>query len=178
VKKIVDNIFRGIEVLIAFFLAVMIILTFMNVVLRYAFGTGFAWSEEIARLAFIFLVYLGSIEAMRDNRHLLIDSVLVRLPPLGQRVLYGVLQAVIIWLMYILTEGSFRLMIQNFQNSWAVTHFPTWVVYAVGAIMGVSIALLALINIFRVAFTKTPVPELLAARDSLDEGAPQTQEVG
>ena len=45
-----DLLFRGVEVLMAFFLAVMIFLVFANVVLRYLFSTGFAWSEEVARL--------------------------------------------------------------------------------------------------------------------------------
>ena len=75
-KKVIDKIFHGLEILIAIFLAIMIFLMFMNVVLRYLFSKGFAWSEEIARICFIYLVYLGSIEAAKDNRHLLIDTVL------------------------------------------------------------------------------------------------------
>ena len=72
-KKLTDKLFKTIEILIAVFLACMILLLFMNVVLRYVFNTGFVWSEEIARLCFIYLVYLGAIGAARDNRHLLID---------------------------------------------------------------------------------------------------------
>ena len=77
--------FRSIEALMAFFLAVMIVLVFTNVVLRYVFSTGFEWSEEIARLCFIYLVYLGAIGAMRENQHLIIDSVLSRIPIFGKR---------------------------------------------------------------------------------------------
>jgi len=179
-KKVLNTLFRGIEILIAVFLAVMIILTFMNVVMRYAFSKGFAWSEEIARLCFIYLVYLGSIEAMRDNRHLIIDSVLGRLPPVAGKALYAVLQVVIVWLMYILTVGSWRLVVQNMKNRWVATQFPSWLVFAVGLVMGVSIAILAVVNIVHVFTVKGSVHELLAIRDSLEDSGdgPKTQEVG
>ena len=65
----VDKLFRGIEILIAIFLGAMIFFTFMNVVLR-QFGIGFPWSEEIARICFIYLIYLGAIIAARENQHL------------------------------------------------------------------------------------------------------------
>jgi TRAP-type C4-dicarboxylate transport system permease small subunit len=154
----------------------MIILTFMNVVLRYIFSKGFVQSEEIARLCFIYLVYLGSIEAMRDNRHLIIDTVLARLPRTTQKALYVVLQGCIIWLMYILTLGSWKMVVQNFRDRWVATQFPTWLVYFSGAVMGVAIAILAAANIIRLLFFKISVPDLLTAHDGVDDQPMKTQE--
>ncbi|MDR2739647.1 MAG: TRAP transporter small permease [Treponema sp.] len=168
-KKILDTLFRGVEILIAFFLAVMIILVFMNVVFRYLFSRGFAWSEEIARLCFIYLVYLGSIGAMRDNRHLLIDSVLNRVPPVCQKIIYALVQAGIIWLMVILTQGSWGLVLQNLNDNWVATKFPTFLVYASGLITGIAIGIIALANLFRLLILKMPVSELIAIRDDSEE---------
>ena len=84
-----NRIFKIIEVMIAVFLGMMIVLVFMNVIGRYVFNVGFVWSEELARLCFIFLVYLGSIEAMRDNRHLMIDTLMLKVPKLFQIILYA-----------------------------------------------------------------------------------------
>ncbi|GAB6391174.1 MAG: TRAP transporter small permease [Treponematales bacterium] len=194
-KKFLDTVFKGIEILIAFFLALMIILTFANVVLRYIFSKGFVQSEEIARLCFIYLVYLGSIEAMRDNRHLIIDSVISRLPVLARKVLYGALQACIVWLMYILTVGSWKMVLQttvgnrawdwgmllsaigrNSGDRWVATQVPYWFVYFSGLLMGVTIAILAIANIVRLVFFKVPVEQLLAARDGVDDKEVATQE--
>jgi len=176
-KKYLNALFRGVEILIAFFLAVMILLTFLNVVLRYAFSKGFAWSEEIARLCFIYLVYLGSIEAMRDNRHLIIDTVLSRLPALPQKILYAALQLCIVWLMYLLTAGSWKLVMQNMKNRWVATQFPTWIIFAIGILMGVAIGILAIANVVRLVVSKTSVADLLSSHEGEDAG-PQTQEVG
>jgi TRAP-type C4-dicarboxylate transport system permease small subunit len=169
VKKVLDALFKGTEILIACFLAVMIVLVFMNVVLRYVFSKGFAWSEEIARLCFIYLVYLGSIGAMRDNRHLLIDSILMRVPLVAQKIIYALVQALIIWLMVILTRGSWGLVLQNLHDRWVATHFPTFLVYASGLVTGIAIGIIALANLYRLLILKIPVPELIAIRDEADE---------
>lgn len=157
--------FRSIEVLMASFLAVMIALTFLNVVLRYFFSTGFAWSEEIARLCFIYLVYLGSIGAMRENQHLIIDSLLSRIPVAAQKAIYFLVQATIIWVMVVLTLGSWQLVIQNLGDRWVATQFPIFLVYAIGLVTGVSIIIIALANMYRLLVSKMSVSELLAVRD-------------
>jgi TRAP-type C4-dicarboxylate transport system permease small subunit len=164
-KKFLDTLFRGMEILMAFFLAVMIVLVFMNVLLRYLFSTGFAWSEEIARLCFIYLVYLGSIGAMRDNQHLIIDSLLSRIPVLAQKITYFLVQAAIIWVMAILTRGSWQLVLQNLNDRWVATQFPIFLVYGIGLVTGISIIVIALANIYRLIVFGMPVGELLAIRD-------------
>ncbi|MDR2177471.1 MAG: TRAP transporter small permease [Treponema sp.] len=173
-KKFLNTLFRGVEILIAFFLAAMIILVFMNVVFRYLFSKGFAWSEEIARLCFIYLVYLGSIGAMRDNQHLIIDSILSRVPRIAQRIIYFLVQIGVIWLMIILTRGSWGLVIQNLNDNWVATKFPTFLVYASGLVTGIAIGIIALANLFRLVVLKMPVTDLLKIRD--DPESDQMQE--
>ena len=124
----VDKLFRGIEILIAIFLGAMIFFTFMNVILR-QFGIGFPWSEEIARICFIYLIYLGAIIAARENQHLMIDTLICKLPPLGQKVLYVIIQGLIIWLMWILTNGAFLNAWNNRNDFWVATHFPVFLVH-------------------------------------------------
>jgi len=163
-----NRLFRVVEILIAIFLGMMILLVFMNVIGRYVFSVGFVWSEEVARLCFIFLVYLGSIEAMRDNRHLLIDTLMLKAPKLLQTVIYVFTQAVIIWLMIILTRGAWGLVLQNRHNVWIATHFPSFVVHFFGCLLGASIAIIALFNLIQLFIFKVPVSELIKIRDDGD----------
>ncbi|GHT87754.1 ABC transporter permease [Spirochaetia bacterium] len=178
-KKFLNALFRGIEILIALFLAMMIIMLFMNVVLR-QFGKGFAWSEEIARFAFIYLVYLGSIGAARENRHLLIDSILIRIPAAAQKILYGLIQVCIIWLMGILAAGAWGLSYQNRADRWVATHIPIVLIHGIGVVTGGAIIIISLANLFRLIVLKTPVKDLVASPDDgADNKNPiQTREVG
>lgn len=163
-----NTLFRGIEVLIAFFLAIMIALVFVNVVLRYGFSTGFAWSEEITRLCFIYLVYLGAIGAMRDNQHLIIDSILTRIQPAAQKAVFLLVQAGIIWVMVVLSMGSWQLVIQNLGDRWVATQFPVFLIFGVGLVTGVAIILLSLANIYRLVVLKLSVSELISVRHEAD----------
>ncbi|MDR2600843.1 MAG: TRAP transporter small permease [Spirochaetaceae bacterium] len=170
-NKFFNVLFKVVETLIAVFLALMIILVFMNVVGRYIFNKGFVWSEEVSRLCFIFLVYLGSIEAMRDNRHLLIDTLLLRLPKKGKKILYAITQILIIWLMVIQTRGSLGLVIQNRNNVWITTGFPAHIVHLFGLLLGVSIAAIAVYNLVRLLVFKEKVAEIIKIRDDGGENA-------
>jgi len=51
---------RPIEVVIAMMLAVMLVLVLLNVVLRYALNSGITVTEELSRLLFVWLVFLGA----------------------------------------------------------------------------------------------------------------------
>jgi TRAP-type C4-dicarboxylate transport system permease small subunit len=155
--------------MIAVFLGMMIVLVFLNVVGRYVFNVGFVWSEEISRLCFIFLVYLGSIEAMRDNRHLMIDTLIMKVSPIAGKAVYAVIQATIIWLMVILVRGSWGLVLQNRNNRWVTTGFPAHFVHFFGVILGASIVLIAGFNLVRLFIFKTPVTDLIKIRDDSDE---------
>jgi TRAP-type C4-dicarboxylate transport system permease small subunit len=163
-KKFLNALFHGIEIIIAIFLAVMIAMLFMNVILR-LFGKGFAWSEEIARFAFIYLVYLGSIVAARENRHLLIDSVLLRIPKYAQKILYALIQVCIIWLMWILTSGAWGLAYQNRADRWVATHIPMVMIHGIGVVLGVAVIIISLVNLFRLIVLKESVKVLVASTD-------------
>src|SRR3546814_15756569 len=65
--------------------ALMILLVFGNVVLRYAFNSGLVSSEELSRFLFMWLTLLGALLVMRENAHLGMSLVVRRLGVRGQR---------------------------------------------------------------------------------------------
>ncbi len=67
IKKLIDGYCRFISYLIAAALAVMVVLVFGNVFMRYAFDSGFIVSEELSRWLFVWLTFLGAVVAVRDN---------------------------------------------------------------------------------------------------------------
>lgn len=160
-----NKLFRGVEILIGIFLAVMIILTFLNVVLRYVFSSGLAWSEEVTRLCFIYLTYLGTIGAFRDNRHLGVEMLLEKVSKPVQRIVYVVIQVIVIWMMAWLAVGSWQLALQSINDRWVATQFPRALVNGIGVVTGVAIILIALANLYRLFVQKVPVDELVRIRD-------------
>jgi TRAP-type C4-dicarboxylate transport system permease small subunit len=60
-KKMNDLFMKFLNIFIAAALAMMAILVFSNVVLRYVFNSGITWSEEMSRFLFIWSTFLGAI---------------------------------------------------------------------------------------------------------------------
>ena len=164
----VNKLFRAIEILIAIFLGVMIFFTFLNVVLR-QFGMGFAQTEEISRICFIYLIYLGAIIAARENQHLMFDTLMLKLPEKGQKILYAIIQLIIIWLMATLANGSITNAWNNRNDFWVATHFPIFFVHFAGFLMGVSIIIISIVNLYRLIIKKEPVLELFGSHPDSDD---------
>jgi C4-dicarboxylate transporter DctQ subunit len=74
------------EVFMAMALAFMTILTFVQVILRYVFDTGFVWSLEATTYTFAWLVLVGMSYCVRERAHIAVDLVVGRLPPATRRL--------------------------------------------------------------------------------------------
>jgi C4-dicarboxylate transporter DctQ subunit len=74
------------EGVIALLLAFMTILTFIQVVLRYGFGTGILWGQEAVLYAFAWLVLFGLAYGLRTRAHLGIDIIVRMMSPPMRRV--------------------------------------------------------------------------------------------
>ena len=78
-KSDTHPVYNVLNLVIAFFLALMAIFVFANVLMRYFFHSGLTWAEEISRFLFVWLIFLGSIVGFRDNEHLGIDTLVRKL---------------------------------------------------------------------------------------------------
>ena len=67
---------RVVDAAMALCLAVMALAVFVNVVLRYGFGTGIAASEELSRLLFVWLVFIGAAAAYPRGEHMAFTGLL------------------------------------------------------------------------------------------------------
>ena len=71
-------------------LTFMTVLTVVQVVLRYGFGSGFVWSLEATTYTFAWLVLIGMSYGVRTNAHIAVDLVTSRLRPGAARVVAAV----------------------------------------------------------------------------------------
>lgn len=84
VARLFDRLTDG---LMAALMAFMVVAVFANVVLRYVFGTGWPGAEELSRLAFVWLVFVGVASSMRRGELMTFRMIRDRFPVLAQRLL-------------------------------------------------------------------------------------------
>lgn len=172
-----NKLFKSLEVLMFLMLLGMVGLVFMNVILRYFFNSGITWSEEMARYLFVWLIFIGAIGAMRDNAHLGVDTLIKRLKPSGQKIVYLLGQVLIFIIMAMLAVGSFDLTMINLDAKASATNLPLWCVYGIGVVTSVCICINIIANMYRALFVDGALQELISLEES-EEDLPADQGKG
>ena len=72
------------EWIVMLMLAAMTLLTFVQVVLRYVFNSGFTWALELTTIFFAMMIFVGISYGIRVGAHIGVDA-LVKLMPAGVR---------------------------------------------------------------------------------------------
>jgi TRAP-type C4-dicarboxylate transport system permease small subunit len=162
-----DLYFRVLKLASAAFLAVMVVLVFGNVVLRYAFNSGITVSEEVSRWLFVWLVFLGAIVGMREHAHLGIDTLVKALPPLGKRACFVVSHALMLFVTLLLIKGSWEQTLINWDVAAPASGVSTGLFfYGVGLVFGVSVAAILLAELYRALAGTLGEDELVAVKES------------
>ncbi|MEJ5989397.1 TRAP transporter small permease [Ramlibacter sp. PS3R-8] len=78
---------RLLTVVLVASVAVMVNVVASQVALRYGLNESIDWADEIARLAFVWSIFLAIPLGVRDGAHIGIDLVVDKLPPAGQSAL-------------------------------------------------------------------------------------------
>jgi C4-dicarboxylate transporter, DctQ subunit len=87
------------EWIISLMLFAMTALTFLQVVMRYVFNSGFSWALELTTVFFAVMIFVGIAYGIRVGSHIGVDA-LVKLMPAGPRRQVSVL-AVLLSLLYV-----------------------------------------------------------------------------
>ena len=151
---------------IALCLAVMVVLVFGNVVLRYGFNSGITVSEELSRWLLVWLTFLGAIVAVREHAHLGVDSLVRMLGPAGKRICFIINYCLMLLADWLLLAGSWRQTIINWDDRAPATGLSLGILYFVGVVFGLSSGLMLLYDLFRVVSGQASEADMVAVRES------------
>jgi TRAP-type C4-dicarboxylate transport system permease small subunit len=108
----------------------MVVLVSVQVVLRYIFGTGIIWAEEFVRYAYVWLIFFGSVIAIRQNAHIGLDLVTEKLPLKPRRAIYCLGDVLIMFFLLIQTIYGLDIIIKTKGMLSSTLRMPmSWVYY-------------------------------------------------
>ncbi len=136
--------------LMAACLVVMMVLLFGNVAMRYLFNSGINASDEVSRLAFVWMIFLGSVLALRDHQHIGVTMLVERFGPAARRVAHIFCQALVLWVLWLMAEGSWVQTVIGLDTRLPVTAMPLAVFNAAALYAAVAMGLLTLVDLIRV----------------------------
>jgi TRAP-type C4-dicarboxylate transport system permease small subunit len=165
-EKLGNSIVAVLNYTIAALLALMAIFVFGNVIMRYFFNSGLTWAEEVSRFLFIWLIFLGSIIAFKDNEHLGVDTLVNKLSPKGKRVLYVVNCLIILATLALTLDGSWRLTLLNVDQSSPAIGLPYAYIYCSGVVVSIGMGFIVAKNLVMLLSGKIAESDLVMTADS------------
>ncbi|MDQ7727054.1 TRAP transporter small permease [Halomonas sp. SpR8] len=127
----------GMEYLIGAILVALIVSVSCNVVGRALFNHSLPWADELARMLFIWLVFIGAAAAFSRYEHIAVDALVRRLPMRLAHMLYLLQHLIITGLMGVMMWGGYQVLTRSSGRS---------------AIMGVPLSVLSLSLVLCVTF--------------------------
>ncbi len=163
---IVDLYFKLLKLLIVLCMAAMVVLVFGNVVLRYAFNSGISVSEELSRWFFVWMIFLGSLVALKERAHMGLDSLVRRLPPTGKRICLVIGHLLMLYICWLVFSGSWQQAVINWQVVAPASGLSMGLFYAAGLVFGASAAAILVYELYLVLSGKLADDQLVMVKDS------------
>ena len=164
--KLIDAFCRALSALMALALALMVMLVFGNVVLRYGFNSGITVSEELSRWLFVWLTFLGAIVALKEHGHLGSDMLVSRLPAAGKKVALVTGHALMLYITGLLFSGSLTQTRINWDVDAPVSGAPVAIVYAAGVVFAVCSGVFLLLELWRALTGQLSDADLVTVKES------------
>ena len=164
--RLIDGFCRAIEAVIAACLAVMVVMVFGNVVLRYAFNSGIVVSEEVSRWLFLWVTFLGAIVALEERAHLGSDFVLAALPRRGKQACLVIGHVLMIYVTWLIFSGSLSQARINWSVEAPVTGASMAWVYATGVVFAICAAVLLVRDLWLAVSGRLSDEELVMIKGS------------
>lgn len=168
-QKLINHYCRLLSWLMVASLALMVVLVFGNVVMRYAFNSGFTVSEELSRWLFVWMTFLGAVIALNEGTHLGTDTLVSRIPVAGQKVCFVLGHLLMLFICWLLFKGSWDQVVINWSATSAAMEASMAIFYGCGVVLAASGAIILLHHLWRLATGQLSDDELIGIRESEEE---------
>ena len=174
-SSFLDRLCRVLSAVMVLFLALMVVMVFGNVVLRYGFNSGITVSEELSRWLFVWMTFLGALVALRSHHHLGTDTLVSRLPVAGKKVCLGLSHLLMLYLCWLMFRGAWQQTVINWDSTSAVMQLSMGWFYASGLFFSVFAMLFILNDFWLLVSGRLAESELIGVTESDDmpHGDPQ-----
>ncbi|MEM7319387.1 MAG: TRAP transporter small permease [Pseudomonadota bacterium] len=137
-RQFLNIYYRVLQVAMTAMLGLLLVPVTMQIVARYSdIIPRYIWTEEISRFAFVWIILLGSIIAIRDKTHFIVD-VLPQLGPKGHRALTIITLAAMFIAGLIFTYGGYNFAKFGAIQRSELAGLPMLAIYIAWPILGVS----------------------------------------
>lgn len=146
--KLINSLDKTLKILSICALLVMVFLVFFNALLRYAFDSGIAWSEEFARVCFVYMIFFGIILVAKEKSHLTVDILISYLPETYKKIFRVIANILILVATLLLAYGAYQLMLLTYDQKMPATGITSSVLYLAAIIASITYFSITLFELY------------------------------
>jgi len=120
-EKLFGKFFKGICVII---LTLMVLIVFVNTVLRYCFNSGLVENEEVLRYLFVWASFLGIMAVYYEHRHIAVTILTDWLSPRVRNIVEFFANFLVLYAFYLLIDGGIMYMNESWTTLGEMTKLP------------------------------------------------------
>jgi len=123
-----DTLGRAEKFLIAATLSIMILMAFLQIILRNVFSTGISWGDSLVRYLVLWVGFIGASLASKEEKHITIEVFSRWFSNLGNRYLKGIPHLVSAIICGLLTFAAWTFVQNEAQmGSTTFLEIPVWI---------------------------------------------------
>jgi len=143
--------YRLADTAMALTLGVMAAAVFINVVLRYGFGSGIAASEELSRLLFVWMVFIGATAAYPLGEHMAFTALLgpLQKKPVALKVMTRLIHALVVLSCVLIGWGAWQQVVVGLGSKSVVMGYSSALLPLPAFLSALAIGVMALVHLVR-----------------------------
>lgn len=117
-RKFCDLLTRGIAILLGLLIAAIVVITMMAVWWRYVVDDPISWTEQVSRILFVWMTFLGAAMLSRERMHIAIDMFVLLVPARLQSILYWVVELTVLAFVVVFFSFGLKLSLDTWGNTY------------------------------------------------------------
>jgi TRAP-type transport system small permease protein len=174
IDRLLDTYCAILTKVMAALLAIMVVMVFTNVVLRYAFNSGISVTEELSRWLFVWMTFAGAIVAVREHGHLGTDFLVGKLPVIGKKICLIIGYLLMLYMCWLMLQGSWAQTVINMKTAAPATGWSQGWFYGTGVAFAVSAGVMLLLDFYKLLSGQVRDEDLINIRESEEQAISST----
>ena len=148
-KALTEGLKRIITVVLFISICVLVSVTFLQVFCRFVIKVPGSWSEEGARICFVWRILMGAALGVKEQSHLSLEILTSFVPEKGQRVMRLVIHVVIILVSLVILVSGTSYVLRSMGKTTVTMPIPANCVYVAAPISAVLMMIFSVENILK-----------------------------
>lgn len=125
-----DGLMRLTMAVLGLLIGAIVVITLAAVWTRYVMDDPLSWTEQVSRILFVWMTFLGAAVLYRQRLHITIDMFVVMLPAAPRRAVYWIVELIVLAFIVVFLVYGYRLSVTTLNQTFGALDISPATFYA------------------------------------------------